>query len=116
VVEAFLTAARAGDVDAIIAVLAPDVARRGDRAAVPSGRPTEVRGARTVAEEIAVFGWNSRFAELALVNGDVGIVVESRGRLLLALAFTIDDGRIVQYELIGDPLRLQQLDLAVLDT
>ncbi len=32
----------------------------------------------------------ARFAELALVNGAVGIVVAPRGRLLLALAITIE--------------------------
>ena len=115
VVEAFLAASRAGDLDAVIAVLAPDVVRRADRAALPPGRATEVRGARAVAEEIVVFGRNARFAALALVNGAVGIVVAPRGRLQLALTVTIDGGKIVGYELIADPTRLQQLDLAVLD-
>ena len=49
VVETFLAAARAGDVDAVIAVLAPDAVRRADRAALPAGRATQVRGARNVA-------------------------------------------------------------------
>ncbi len=115
VVEAFLAASRAGDVGAVVAVLAPDVVRRADRAALPSGRATEVRGARAVAEEIVVFGRNSRFAELALVNGAVGIVVAPRGRLRLALTVTIEHEKIVGYELIADPRRLQQLTLAVLD-
>ena len=115
VVEAFLAASRAGDVDAVIAVLAPDVVRRADRAALPSGRATEVRGARAVAEEIVVFGRDSRFAELALVNGAVGLVVAPRGRLQLALTVTIEREKIAGYELIADPSRLQQLDLAVLE-
>jgi hypothetical protein len=103
VVNAFLAASRAGDVDAVIAVLAPDVVRRADRAALPSGRAAEVRGARAVAEEIVVFGRSARFAELALVNGAVGIVVAPSGRLQLALTFTIDGEKIVGYELIADP-------------
>jgi RNA polymerase sigma-70 factor (ECF subfamily) len=115
VVEAFLAAVRAGDVDAVLAVLAPDVVRRADRAALPPGRATEVRGARAVSEEIVVFGSNSRFAEPALVNGAVGVVVAPRGRLLLALTFTIEGEKIAGYELVADPARLQQLDLAVLD-
>ena len=113
VVEAFLAASRAGDVDAVLAVLAPDVVRVADRAALPAGRATEVRGARAVAEEIVVFGRNARFADLALVNGAVGIVVAPQGRLRLALEFTIEDGRIAGYELIADAARLQQLDLAM---
>ena len=97
----------------MLAVLAPDVVRVADRAALPAGRATEVRGARAVAEEIVVFGRNARFAELALVNGAVGIVVAPQGRLRLALEFTIEDGRIAGYELIADAARLQQLDLAM---
>ncbi|HEY7063660.1 MAG TPA: sigma-70 family RNA polymerase sigma factor [Chloroflexota bacterium] len=115
VVEAFLAAARLGDVDAILALLAPDVVRRADAAALPPGRAAVVRGARAVAEEIAVFGQNARFAEPALVSGGVGIVVAPRGRLLLALVVTIAGEQIVEYELIADPTRLQGLTLAVLD-
>jgi RNA polymerase sigma factor (sigma-70 family) len=115
VIEAFLAASRAGDVDAVLAVLAPDVARRADRAALAPGRPAEVRGARAMSQEIAAFGSNARFASVALVNGAVGVVVAPRGRLLLAIAVTIDGDKITEYELIADPARLQQLDLAVLD-
>jgi hypothetical protein len=115
VVEAFLTASWSGDLDAVIAVLAAEVVRRADRAALSPGRATEVRGARAVAEEIVVFGLSARFAELALVNGAAGLVVASRGRLVLAVAVTIEGARIVGYELIADPARLERLDLAVLD-
>jgi RNA polymerase sigma-70 factor (ECF subfamily) len=113
VVEAFLAASRAGDVDAVLAVLAPDVVRVGDRAALPAGRAGEVRGARAVAEEIVVFGRNARFAELALLDGAVGLLVAPRGRLLTALTFTVSGDQITGYELIADPARLRQLDLAV---
>jgi RNA polymerase sigma factor (sigma-70 family) len=115
VVEAFLAASRSGDVDAVIAVLAPDVVRRADLAALPTGRATEVRGARTVAEEIAVFGRNARFAEPAFINGAVGVVVAPHGRLTAALTFTIEGGKVAGYEVIADPARLHRLDLATLD-
>jgi ketosteroid isomerase-like protein len=114
VVEAFLAASRAGDIDAILAVLAPGVVRRADRAAVPGGRAAELRGARNVAKEIAAFGANARFSGVALVDGAVGAVVAPRGRLQLAIAVTIDDGRITGYELIADPARLRRLRLAAL--
>ena len=115
VVEAFL-ARTAGDIEAIMAVLDPDVVRRADRAAIPAGRALEVRGARTVAEEIAVFGARARFAWPALVNGDVGIVVAPHGRLLLALAVTVAHGQVTAYELIAEPARLARLELGVLNT
>jgi len=115
VVDAFLAAARDGDLEALLTVLAPDVVRRADRAALPPGVPTTSRGARAVAEETRVLGRRARFAAPALVNGSVGVVVAPRGRLLLALTFTVEDGRIAAYEVIADPVRLRGLELAVLD-
>jgi hypothetical protein len=38
-----------------------------------------------------------------------------RGRLFRALRFTIMHGKIVEVDVIADPERLRQLDLAVLD-
>lgn len=110
VIEAFLAAARAGDVDAVLAVLAPDVVRRTDLA----GRAPEIRGARPVAEEIAVFGRSARFAETALVDGVVGVLIAPHGRLTLALAVEVVDELIVGYDLVTDPARLRRLDIAVL--
>ncbi|MBU3864373.1 sigma-70 family RNA polymerase sigma factor [Streptomyces sp. 4503] len=114
-VDAFLAAARGGDMAALLAVLDPDVVRRADRAALPEGAPTVARGARAVAEETAGFAPRSRLAEPALVNGAVGIVVAPRGRLLLALALTVEDERITAYEVIADPGRLSRLELGLLD-
>ncbi|MEV7971135.1 sigma-70 family RNA polymerase sigma factor [Sphaerisporangium sp. NPDC088356] len=115
VVDAFLAASRGGDMNALLAVLAPDVVRRADRAALPAGGTAEIRGARVVAEEAVVFARHSRFAEPALVNGAVGIVVAPRGRLLIALTIAIEGDRIAAFEVITDPARLHRLDLAVLD-
>ncbi|MGV9849838.1 sigma-70 family RNA polymerase sigma factor [Streptomyces sp. NPDC003442] len=114
-VDAFLAAARGGDMEALLAVLDPDVVRRADRAALPEGVPTVARGARAVAEETAGFAPRARFAEPALVNGSVGVVVAPRGRLLLALTVTVEDGRIAAYEVIADPARLSRLELGLLD-
>ncbi|MCP3805173.1 sigma-70 family RNA polymerase sigma factor [Allokutzneria sp. A3M-2-11 16] len=103
VVEAFLEAARGGDIDALLAVLAPGVVRR---VAPETGLPVEVRGARDVAEETRIFGRRARFAEVALVNGQVGAVVAPHGRLLLALAVTVEGDRVTGYDVIVDPNRL----------
>jgi hypothetical protein len=56
----------------------------------------------------------ARAAQPALVNGAVGVVVAPRGKLLMVLAFTIADGRVVEIEAIAEPERLRQLDLGVL--
>jgi hypothetical protein len=41
--------------------------------------------------------------------------VAPRGRLLLVLAFTFRDGKVAGLDVLADPARLRQLDLAVLD-
>ncbi|MFE7046268.1 sigma-70 family RNA polymerase sigma factor [Streptomyces atratus] len=114
VVSAFLSAARAGDLTAILAVLAPDVVRRTDPAALAPGAAAEVCGARAVAEGTALLARRSQLAELALVDGAVGVVVAPHGQLMIALTFTIEKDKISAYEVIADPTRLQRLNLAVL--
>ena len=113
VVDAFLAAARGGDFDALVAVLDPDIVLRADGGAVRAGLSREVRGAPAVARR-ALKG-RARAARPALVNGAVGVVVAPRGRLPMVLGFTIRGGRIVEIEVIADPARLRQLDLALLD-
>jgi RNA polymerase sigma factor (sigma-70 family) len=113
VADAFLAATRGGDIEALLAVLDPDVVRRADRAALPAG-PAELHGAQAVAEETRVFSRRARFARLARVDGTVGIVVAPRGRLSLAIGLTIKDDKIAEIDVIADPPRLHQLDLAVL--
>jgi RNA polymerase sigma-70 factor, ECF subfamily len=113
VVDAFLAAARAGDFDALVAVLDPDVVLRADPEAVRAGASGEVRGAPVVARRAAK--GRARAARPALVNGAAGVVVAPRGRLLMVLGFTIRGQKIVEIDAIADPSRLHQLDLAVLD-
>ncbi|MFH8633888.1 sigma-70 family RNA polymerase sigma factor [Streptomyces lydicus] len=115
VVEAFLAAARGGDLVELLAVLAPDVVRRVDPAALRAGGAAELRGARAVAEETVLLARNARFAAPALVDGTVGLVVAPHGRLLFVLTVTTEDGRVTAYDVIADPARLRGLDLAVLD-
>ena len=114
VVEAFLAALRAADFDGLLAVLDPDVVVRADTAAAAAGGAREVRGAQTWARGAVAFSRGARFAQPALVNGTVGLVLAPRGRLFRALTFTITRGKIVEIDVIADPARLRQLDLAVL--
>src|SRR5882757_375670 len=106
VVDAFLAASRDGDLAGLLAVLAPDVVRHADTAALALGVAKEVRGAHAVAEE-TVLRRLAGFAETVLVNGSVGVVVAPYGRLVLALAITVEDGLNTEYEVIADPMRLE---------
>jgi RNA polymerase sigma factor (sigma-70 family) len=114
VVDAFLAAARDGDFDALVAVLDPDVVLRSDRAALPASAPRVVRGAPAVARRALV--GRARAARPALVDGAVGVVVAPRGRLLMVLDFKIRGGKIVEIDAVAEPERLNQLDLALLDS
>jgi RNA polymerase sigma factor (sigma-70 family) len=111
VVDAFLAAARGGDLDALVAVLDPDVVLRAEQA----GGSREVRGAREVAEAALGFAWLATFARPALVNGAAGVVAAPRGRPFSVLGFTVVCGTIVEIDILADPERLRGLDLAALD-
>jgi RNA polymerase sigma factor (sigma-70 family) len=115
VVSAFLAAAQAGDLARVLAVLAPDVVRTADSAALSPGTPAVVRGARAVAEGTVLLAARSRLAEVALVNGTAGLIVAPGGQLRLAITFTIEGDKITQYTVIADSRRLSQLTLAVLE-
>ncbi|MET8697565.1 sigma-70 family RNA polymerase sigma factor [Kitasatospora sp. NPDC004723] len=115
VVEAFLAAARGGDLDALLAVLAPDVVRRADPAALPAGRAVVLRGAEAVAGETRVIGRRARFGVPVLVDGAVGAAIAPDGRLRLLLRFTVADGRVAAFEVVADPARLAAAEVGLAD-
>ena len=113
VVDAFFNATHAGDFDALLAVLDPDIVLRADRAAVPAGGPTKLRGAAAVARQALTFARRrGRSVRPALVNGAAGVVVVVRGRPFAVMGFTVRGGRIIEIDVVADPERLRQLDLA----
>jgi RNA polymerase sigma-70 factor (ECF subfamily) len=113
VVDAFLAAARAGDVDALVAVLRTDVELRADAVAA-GGAPVTVRGASEVAANARMFAHSARHTEAALVDGSVGLVVVPDGRLTLVLQFVVEDHAIRAIDIHADPDRLDQFEFAIL--
>jgi RNA polymerase sigma factor (sigma-70 family) len=107
VVEAFLSAARRGDLEALVALLDPDVVVRAD-----SGRPPVrlVRGSQAVAEKALVFSAVSAEARVALVGGSAGIVARAQGRPMTVMGFAVRKGRVVEMDILTDPVRLQRLE------
>jgi RNA polymerase sigma factor (sigma-70 family) len=106
VVDAFLAAARGGDLEALIEVLDPDVVLRADR-----GTLAEVRGAREVAGRALAFARFAYEPVPALVNGAAGVVSIDGGRPVAVMSCTIAGGRIVAIDVIADESRLASLDL-----
>ena len=105
VVDAFLTAARSGDFDALIEVLDPEVVFRIDTRA----RDREaVHGAEAVAAQILTRG--RMFAPLgrpAIVNGSAGVVVMPGDRPIAVVGFTVSGGRIAEIDVIANPDKLR---------
>jgi RNA polymerase sigma-70 factor (ECF subfamily) len=117
-VDAFFSAARGGDFDALVAVLDPDVVLRLDAGA---GRPAAsmmIRGAAAVARQ-ALTGLAPalRAAHLrpALVNGAAGVVVTVRGRPVTVMGFTVADGKIAEIDAIADLERVRKIAAAALN-
>lgn len=115
VVEAFLVALRRGDIEGLVAGLDPEVVVRVDEAGARPGAPGEIRGARNWAKGAVAFSQFARFAQPVLVDGRVGLVMAPRGRLFRVLQFTITHGKIAQVDVVADPARLRELELAVLN-
>jgi RNA polymerase sigma-70 factor (ECF subfamily) len=102
VVDPFLAAARAGDFEALVAVLDPDVVFRAHLTVrdVPELPPAV--GAEVVARRVLARGANfAPLARPAIVNGSAGAVVESEGRRLSVLSFNVVGGRIAAIDVIA---------------
>lgn len=115
VVDAFFAAAREGDFDALVAVLDPDIVLRADGGAARARQTVTIRGAGDVAAQAVTGTRFAPFVRPALVNGAAGAVVVANGRALSVMGFTVVRGKIVAIDVLYDPERLADLDLAVLD-
>jgi RNA polymerase sigma-70 factor (ECF subfamily) len=96
----------------LVAVLDPAVVLHSDRGAQPPGASVVIRGADGVAGRALAFSRLSPHAEPALVNGAAGVVVVLCGRPLAVMGFTVVRSRIAEIDVLADPERLRQLNLA----
>ncbi|MER5428245.1 sigma-70 family RNA polymerase sigma factor [Streptomyces sp. NPDC002588] len=113
VVSAFLAAARAGDFEALLAVLHPDVVLRADAGALVRGAAASkvVHGAKAVAEQAVLFRQFAPHGRLALVGGAVGILNGPEGELRSVMGITVAGGRIVALHILADPERVAALEV-----
>ncbi|CAL9664359.1 ECF RNA polymerase sigma factor SigJ [Streptomyces sp. enrichment culture] len=116
-VEAFLAASRAGDFEALVSVLHPDVVLRADAGALARGAGASkvARGARTVATGAFHFRHLAPLARVVLVNDAVGTVAMSEGRPVSVTYITVADGLITGLYVLADPERLARLDVSALE-
>lgn len=109
-VDAFFSASRDGDFDALLGVLDPDVQLRIDGGTLRAGASLVRHGAEAVAAHTVTYSKLYPFIRPAVVNGAAGAVVAPRGQVLSVMAFTVTNGKIAQIDSLVDPERLAQLD------
>jgi RNA polymerase sigma-70 factor (ECF subfamily) len=114
VVDAFFTAARGGDFDALVALLDPNVVLRSDWGARRPAVSGVIHGAAAVARQALMFANPTAQLHPARVNGAAGVVVTVAGRPFAVMGFTVAEGKIVEIDAIADPERVRRIAAAVL--
>ncbi|MBX3071960.1 MAG: sigma-70 family RNA polymerase sigma factor [Thermomicrobiales bacterium] len=111
VIEAFLHAALSGDLDRLIATLAPNAVLRADAATQQLGSSPELVGAGNVAGQ---FSGRSQAARLVWIDGAPGAAWVHRGTVKVAFVFSInDDGVIDAIWLRSNPDFLETADFEI---
>jgi RNA polymerase sigma factor (sigma-70 family) len=108
VVDAYFTAARDGNLEALVAVLDPEVVLRAHRR---DGDPLELRGAARVAEGAISARRFAPYVRPALINGTAGVVAFDGERPFAVLAFTVVGDRALTIDVFNDPELVAKLDI-----
>ena len=113
VVDAFLVAARTGNLDALLAVLDPGVVFRADIGPLSVELP--IHGAEAVARRVlSTAPYFIHLASPVTVNGQAGALF-SDTKAVGVVAFNIVNGLIVEIDLVADPAKLTQVQIPRFD-
>ena len=113
VVDRFLTALTAGDLQGLLDVLAPDVVVVADGGGLAPAALRPFRGRARVANALSRF---TAFVPATppmttpLINGAVAARLDPGGEFDTAITFVIEDGLITQMHAIRNPHKLGRLD------
>jgi len=108
VVDAYFAAAREGDLEALVAVLDPEVVLRAHRR---DSEPRKLRGAARVARGAMAARRFAPYVRAALVNGAAGVIAFDRELPFAVLAFTVVGDRAVAIDVFNDPELVARLDI-----
>jgi RNA polymerase sigma-70 factor (ECF subfamily) len=100
VVDAFMAAARHGEFDRLMRLLAPDASVTADDAAIRAGTPTRIDGAREVA---TFFDGSAQSALAVSVDGRPGAAWFLRGEAKVLFDFTVVDGLVERITFRAEP-------------
>jgi len=106
VVDAFLAAARKGDFERLLQLLAPDVVISGDEASVLAGTPARLEGRQQVA---TMFNGAAKAAMPVFLGDRPGAAWFHRGQARVAFDFTVEDGVVRRIDFRADPAVLATL-------
>jgi RNA polymerase sigma-70 factor (ECF subfamily) len=106
VVDAFLTAAREGNFERLLQLLAPDVVIAGDEAAVLAGTPARLEGRQQVA---TMFNGAAKAALPVFLGDRPGAAWFHRGQARVTFDFTVEDGVVSRIDFCADPAVLADL-------
>jgi RNA polymerase sigma-70 factor (ECF subfamily) len=108
VVEAFLAAARGGELTTLLSLLAPDAVMHVDSVGRSMGVPGRFDGAQAVATRFD----GAQGATPVTIDGELGGAWIVRGTTKVAFAFHVEDGLVREIELIADPDVLAAFEIA----
>jgi len=118
-VDAFFSAAREGDFDALVAVLDPGVVLRIDAGAGHAEASMAMRGADAVARQAltglasALRAGRGVLVRPVLVSGAAGVLISMRGRPVTVMGFTVTGGKIAGIDAIADPERVRKIATSI---
>jgi RNA polymerase sigma factor (sigma-70 family) len=122
VAQAFMAASRDGDLEAVLAVLDPDVVLRVDAVGVKAAAANAAKGAprlvpevRGAADVARVFLGSAQVARPVLVDGTPGAAWAPGGRPRAVWAFKVERGRIREVQFIADPKAIARLEVLLVD-
>lgn len=105
VVEAFLTAARGGELATLLTLLAPNAVMQADLIGQQMGTDARYDGAEAVAARLK----GAKGAMPATIDGALGAAWFHAGTVKVAFVFHVEDGLVREVELIADPEALAAL-------
>jgi RNA polymerase sigma-70 factor (ECF subfamily) len=107
VVDAFLAAARGGDLETLLSLLAPDAVMRADLIGQNMGTDQNYEGAPAVAARFN----GARGAAPVTIDGERAAAWIMAGTVKVAFVFVVEGGLVREVELIADPDVLATLDV-----
>jgi RNA polymerase sigma factor (sigma-70 family) len=107
IVDAFLTAARGGDVATLLALLAPDAVMHADLVGQRMGAEPVYDGSAAIAARFN----GAKGAAPVTIDGDLAAAWILAGEVKVAFAFQVEAGLVREIEMIADPGVLATLDV-----